>query len=175
MSTAKERYRQYLQSDDWRKKRDAKRRHRDRCAICGDTRNLDVHHLDYKNWTDVLQSDLRVFCRRCHTVTHDLIARGVIKFKPNASHHSRFATTKNAVRKVIGESGMHWPKDPNRVKPTSKPTGYTKAKLAAWGVPWPPPRGWKRKLIAAGVIQEGPDVPVIDAPYDPFAAIWVTP
>lgn len=67
---------------------------------------------------------------------------------------------------------MHWHEKKPRVK---KPTGYTKAKLAAWGVPWPPPRGWKRKLVAAGVIPEGPDVPVEHAPYDPFAAIWVTP
>lgn len=24
--------------------------------------------------------------------------------------------------------------------------GYTKAQLAEWGVPWPPPKGWKRRL-----------------------------
>jgi hypothetical protein len=24
--------------------------------------------------------------------------------------------------------------------------GWTKAKLAEWGVPWPPPRGWRKKL-----------------------------
>ena len=25
--------------------------------------------------------------------------------------------------------------------------GWTKAQLAAWGVPWPPPKGWKQALI----------------------------
>ncbi|MEM8526409.1 MAG: hypothetical protein AAGG68_17335 [Bacteroidota bacterium] len=25
--------------------------------------------------------------------------------------------------------------------------GWTKAALAKWGVPWPPPKGWKKKLI----------------------------
>ena len=25
--------------------------------------------------------------------------------------------------------------------------GWTKAQLAEWGVPWPPPKGWKAKLI----------------------------
>lgn len=25
--------------------------------------------------------------------------------------------------------------------------GFTRATLAAWGVPWPPPRGWKQALI----------------------------
>lgn len=24
--------------------------------------------------------------------------------------------------------------------------GWTRAQLAEWGVPWPPPRGWKQKL-----------------------------
>lgn len=31
--------------------------------------------------------------------------------------------------------------------------GWTRATLAAWGVPWPPPKGWKRALI------EGRSVP----------------
>ena len=26
--------------------------------------------------------------------------------------------------------------------------GYTRETLAAWGVPWPPPKGWKAKLIS---------------------------
>jgi hypothetical protein len=25
--------------------------------------------------------------------------------------------------------------------------GWTKGTLAKWGVPWPPPRGWKKALI----------------------------
>ena len=25
--------------------------------------------------------------------------------------------------------------------------GFTKAQLAKWGVPWPPPRGWKERLV----------------------------
>lgn len=28
--------------------------------------------------------------------------------------------------------------------------GWTKKQLAEWGVPWPPPKGWKRKLAAGG-------------------------
>lgn len=25
--------------------------------------------------------------------------------------------------------------------------GWTRAQLAEWGVPWPPPNGWKQRLI----------------------------
>ena len=28
--------------------------------------------------------------------------------------------------------------------------GWTKAQLAKWGVPWPPPQGWKKSLITYG-------------------------
>ncbi|MDM7991404.1 MULTISPECIES: hypothetical protein [unclassified Arthrobacter] len=24
--------------------------------------------------------------------------------------------------------------------------GFTKQQLALWGIPWPPPRGWRRQL-----------------------------
>jgi hypothetical protein len=26
--------------------------------------------------------------------------------------------------------------------------GWTRAQLAVWGVPWPPPHGWKQRLVA---------------------------
>ena len=151
MSTRQEQYRQYLQSDDWKKKRAAKLKRRDRCAICGDTRRLDVHHLNYRNWIDVKLSDLRVLCRRCHDVAHDLIKRGVIVFR-SERHGSRFAITKNAVRVVIGEKGMHWTKEqgalPKSWRPKTPKGGYTRAQLAEWGIPWPPPKDWKKKLDA---------------------------
>jgi hypothetical protein len=28
--------------------------------------------------------------------------------------------------------------------------GWTKATLAKWGVPWPPPPGWKAQIVAKG-------------------------
>lgn len=37
--------------------------------------------------------------------------------------------------------------------------GWTKAQLAQWGVPWPPPKGWIKRLLAAG--------PVVAAPFTP--------
>ena len=31
--------------------------------------------------------------------------------------------------------------------------GWTKAQLAEWGVPWPPPRGWKERLVEESRLQ----------------------
>jgi hypothetical protein len=27
--------------------------------------------------------------------------------------------------------------------------GYTREQLATWGVSWPPPKGWKKKLLTS--------------------------
>jgi hypothetical protein len=32
--------------------------------------------------------------------------------------------------------------------------GYDRATLASWGVPWPPPKNWKKKLIAGQTFTE---------------------
>jgi len=32
--------------------------------------------------------------------------------------------------------------------------GWTRKQLAAWGVPWPPPKGWRRKLEEESEISE---------------------
>jgi hypothetical protein len=35
--------------------------------------------------------------------------------------------------------------------------GWTRAQLAEWGVPWPPPEGWKKKLLETAGIPEHDD------------------
>lgn len=30
--------------------------------------------------------------------------------------------------------------------------GYTKAQLSEWGIPWPPPKGWRKRLIAEAAL-----------------------
>jgi hypothetical protein len=34
----------------------------------------------------------------------------------------------------------------------TKRGGWTKDQLAEWGVPWPPPKGWRKSLIAASMV-----------------------
>lgn len=40
--------------------------------------------------------------------------------------------------------------------------GWTRATLAKWGVPWPPPKGWKKKLEQGGGYLDG--TPTSQAP-----------
>lgn len=165
MKTLQERYREYLQSDDWKEKRKRKLRTHKSCGICQSRKQLDVHHLNYRAWTNVLQSDLRVLCRRCHDTAHQLMRYGVLVYRSD-NHNSRWALTKNAVLKAIG----------HQIQPRKKPRatfakyedgpvithallqsvrsvngGWTKPILQAFGVSWPPPKGWKKRLIGLAV------------------------
>lgn len=141
-------YRQYLQSEDWQKKRTRKRKSNDSCAIChaeaGDA-TLDVHHLIYRNLVDVTMADLRVLCRRCHDVAHDLLREGRLVYR-SAKPNSRYTMTKAAVIAELGRRGQAL--CPGVVAPTAR-GGWTKAKLASMGVPWPPPKGWLTRLRLA--------------------------
>lgn len=35
--------------------------------------------------------------------------------------------------------------------------GWTKAVLAKWGVPWPPPKGWRKRLEEEWLKAQGSD------------------
>lgn len=94
-------YSEYLKTSDWKHKRVTKRNKVSNCAICASTHDLDVHHLNYRNLYDVEQSDLRVLCRRCHFLCHELHKNGAFKFK-STNHHSRFVIIKTAVKKALG-------------------------------------------------------------------------
>jgi hypothetical protein len=177
-----ESYRAYLQSDDWKRKRQEKRRKKNHCAICGDTRRLDVHHLRYQaDLRKVPKHDLRVLCRTCHTTAHDLMKAGVIVFK-SEKHNHRFAVTCRHVRAARGITA--WCKDrpptvtapvereapPEVIGPTMTglwlvtkawieeyrtPKGGWKAKqLAAIGIDWPPLTGWKTRAAGTTISQD---------------------
>ena len=98
-------YKNYLNSSDWKLKRKAKLATTRRCAICGSEENIDIHHLIYKDLFNVERKDLRVLCRRCHFLTHDLFDKGLIKFN-STNHNSRFTLIKTAVKKYLGISNI---------------------------------------------------------------------
>ena len=99
----KEQYREYLKSDDWKQKRSRKwEKSSKRCAICGSVENLDTHHLNYKNLFDVTNGDLKLFCRRCHYLAHDLMSQGKIKFKDTDDSNKKYWRIRNKVRNYLG-------------------------------------------------------------------------
>jgi len=64
-------YAQYLQSEQWREKREAVlNRARHTCEGCGAAKATEVHHLTYDNVGDELLWQLVAVCRACHEKAH---------------------------------------------------------------------------------------------------------
>jgi 5-methylcytosine-specific restriction endonuclease McrA len=71
--TYKERYDLYLQSDAWRKKRDAvMERSQGMCEMCWSVPATEVHHLSYLNVFFEPLTDLAAVCRSCHKDVHSI-------------------------------------------------------------------------------------------------------
>lgn len=48
---------------------------------------------------------------------------------------------------------------PEEVEAARTPNGgWTRETLAQWGVPWPPPKGWRRELLRAAADTTGEPV-----------------
>lgn len=98
-------YKDYLNSKDWKQKKTTKEERKfgskKRCAICASKEKLNIHHLNYKNLTDVEQKDLVILCNRCHFLAHKLYKEGKFHFK-NTNPISRYVILKCAVKKELG-------------------------------------------------------------------------
>lgn len=63
----KKHYHDYLQSDDWKHKRDKRIMIDKVCQICGRPFDLNVHHMTYKNVPFEKMGDLITVCKNCHS------------------------------------------------------------------------------------------------------------
>lgn len=72
MSERSKAYAIYLKSDHWKDIRKRKFEESGRvCKFCNKTRGVfNVHHINYKNWTDCQLEDLLVLCKDCHDDLH---------------------------------------------------------------------------------------------------------
>ena len=62
----------YLSSKKWKKLRDKLLdEYSYKCAHCGDTHNLNIHHITYERWKHERIDDLVVLCEKCHTRLHE--------------------------------------------------------------------------------------------------------
>ncbi len=71
-------YPEYLRSNHWKFTR-SKILERDKylCVVCSEKAE-EVHHINYKNWLDVLDEDLISVCEECHCKIHLAIDGGYI-------------------------------------------------------------------------------------------------
>jgi len=76
-------YPEYLKSLHWKNLNSSIRaRANYKCEICsGQDKPVpcdEVHHINYRNWIDVLDSDLIAVCESCHCKIHEAIKSGYI-------------------------------------------------------------------------------------------------
>lgn len=66
-------YHKYLLSPKWRNIRtDILNERGHNCEKCGEKKNLQIHHLTYKNIFNEKPEDLMILCRSCHRKEHGL-------------------------------------------------------------------------------------------------------
>jgi hypothetical protein len=106
-------YREYLRSEDWQNKRAEKNRRVKvrRCAFCPAQGALDLHHLIYRNLTDVTTADLRFACRACHDTIHRLLREGRLRYTSTHAMH-RFNATVRALN--LAKRGIAYIEKPSR-------------------------------------------------------------
>lgn len=64
-------YKDYINSDEWKNKSKLFLRKNPTCQICLKYRSEDVHHLTYKNLGNEQKGDLMALCTRCHRNIHN--------------------------------------------------------------------------------------------------------
>jgi 5-methylcytosine-specific restriction endonuclease McrA len=68
-----EKYRNYIQSEEWKKKAEIKKEKVGyKCEECKTDKYLETHHLTYKRLYNEPLEDLKVLCRNCHQKVHDI-------------------------------------------------------------------------------------------------------
>lgn len=67
-------YLEYLESVEWEKKRQRTFMFKgEECEVCGDKKNLHIHHATYDNFKNEKDEDLFVLCKKCHKEYHSFI------------------------------------------------------------------------------------------------------
>jgi phage terminase large subunit GpA-like protein len=64
-------YKAYLQSSQWKSIRESiLKRDKGRCVKCNSSKQLNIHHLHYKNIFHEKEDDLITLCEACHRKEH---------------------------------------------------------------------------------------------------------
>lgn len=96
-------YRAYLHSKEWKAKRQQLFKERGKkCEICGDTNQLEIHHITYDRLYNELSEDLLIVCNPCHSNLHKKKPKQKAPKKPKRSKKlNAKAKRKLAMKKAI--------------------------------------------------------------------------
>lgn len=93
-------YSEYITSNKWRILRiKALKYYGSVCAVCNETKNLHVHHIDYSNFGDEDLTDLRILCSLHHQELHFLHTKSLLSLKEFSLFYIKNSKLHNEVRK----------------------------------------------------------------------------
>lgn len=107
MTSAQLAYRDYLQSEHWKKLRAEAFRVLGRiCCRCQSTRHVEPHHFRYRTpWESCTVADLIVVCYRCHRRQHGIVLplspkpfKKAVKLNPRQKHKAQRASVAESSR-----------------------------------------------------------------------------
>lgn len=176
MTTASDKYADYLQSDYWQKVSAAvKKRGGYRCQVCNSQHDLQAHHRTYDHRGKELDhlDDLICMCRRCHGIFHGkeqapAVAVPAPVVKPLSKKQRRQLRALVEAHKVIAPVAVEIPSI-DGLMPLADPIvltrelvdrcqtlrgGLTSATISALGVPFPLESGWRPKLVGKSVSRQ---------------------
>jgi len=94
-------YQAYLNSNEWQEtRRRIFERDNFRCVKCGESKNLQVHHITYENLGEEKDADLVTLCDKCHKSTHELSINDYLAY---ALSYATIPAEKNAVQRAIND------------------------------------------------------------------------
>lgn len=96
-----DRYREYLLSDEWKSIRLTIIEDREQCERCGSDYKLQIHHKNYDNIFNELDSDLELLCKRCHLLQHNLLKPRKPKTKWGCKRKAKWAKDEKRRIKVL--------------------------------------------------------------------------
>jgi hypothetical protein len=136
-------YFEYLETEHWSSiKKQAFRIHGMKCYECGLHDNLQIHHRHYKTLgKEDPQTDLMPLCYMCHKGIHN---------RDDEAVQYKIKTRKAEKRRAQSKIDEHLRREKMILNQKTKGGGFNKHTLAGWGVPWPPPKGWKETLVLFG-------------------------
>ena len=96
-------YKDYLNSEEWKERRNSQIQMDGCCRFCGKKEGLQVHHISYERIGDEIPGfDLITLCRGCHERLHEVIK----KYKPKSEIAKR--EYQEAAKIATNEIYGHW-------------------------------------------------------------------
>jgi len=112
-----------------------------KCEVCGDDRQIEVHHERYRHLYDVTPADLKVLCHTHHEAIHTKRLASIKKKKTKKKRSKPVRKPNEQV--VLTAKLLH--------DAATLGHGFNAKQLHVMGLGWPPKKGWLKNLVGKSI------------------------